>query len=511
MQLPVISETQWSPSKTVDHALRIVFVHTPMATMKVAERQSFWRNFDLRYHATHPGLRHMRKNLWELPHWMTWLAGVLIDAGYTDLGTLDFYSAEWALSGVDAVRVLQSLRANPADVYLFSPMTPNLPFAYEIADLIKELYPSSKIIFGGVVATPKRREVAAHRSVDYVVFERGEHALPNLLAVIEAGEKPEALGKLGNLCFKDRSGTVIESQSQYPFMPVEQLPFPKVDLFPRDTGEDLRYLRQVYALGCPYTCSFCTIQTIGRKASYFPIERVLAEIRAYRAHYGEHHNIYFGDETFTLHPGRTLAICDALEAEGNVMYDCQTRLNCLTDRKILDALRRSGCRWVEVGLETFDQQSQDLFKQRVKLDELLDVLRSVRDAGLPVCSFLVNGFPNQTTDDMRRSIDFGCELISSGLLQATYLFGLVPYPGSDMYERPEHHGMTLHHHDFKLYHEDMLPVYSTPYADPEEIYEVFLYGVAALAQAMGGNPYFGSLPGPSDYEAYGTFWQDPHV
>lgn len=504
--LPIFSDTTFAGSD-----LRIVFVHTPMATLKVDERQTFWRNFDLRYHGTHPGLRHMRRVLWELPHWMTWLAGVLNHHGYTNLGTLDFYTAECALTGVDTARVLQTLKANPADVYLFSPMTPNLCFAYEIADLIKELYPDSVNIFGGVVATPMCREVSAHRSVDYVVVDRGEHALPNLLSAIALRKGPQDLAALGNLCFQAEDGSIVESQHRYPQLSVEQLPFPKVDLFPRDTGEDIRYIRQVYALGCPYTCSFCTIQTIGRKPSYFPIERVLAEIRAYRAYYGEHHNIYFGDETFTLNPERTIALCDALEAEGNVYYDCQTRLNCLTDERVLKALKRSGCRWIEVGLETFDQQAQDLFKQRVKLTELRDTLRMVRDAGLPVCSFLVNGFPNQTTDDMRRSIDFGAELIQDGLLQATYLFGLVPYPGSDMYTRPEKNGMTIHHHDFKHYHEDMLPVYSTPYADPEEIYEVFLYGVKALGKAMASTPYFGNAPQAADLDGYGSFWQSSHV
>jgi anaerobic magnesium-protoporphyrin IX monomethyl ester cyclase len=492
--------------------LRIVFVHTPMATLRVEERKTFWKNFDLRYHAAHPGLRHMRKNLWELPHWMTWLAGVLLQAGHDDLGTLDFYTAECALSGVDQSRVLQTLRENPADVYLFSPMTPNLPFAYEIAELIKTLYPTSRTIFGGVVATPLAEEVAANRHVDYVVFDRGEYALPKLLSAIAGGEEPRELARISNLCF--RSGAtheVFKSPEKYPSIPLEELPFPKVDLFPADTGEDLRYLRQVYALGCPYLCSFCTIQTIGRKAAYFAIDRVIKEIRAYRDHYGKHHNIYFGDETFTLHPARTVAICDALKDEGNIQYDCQTRLNCMTDATVLRALRESGCRWVEIGLETFDQDSQNLYKQKVKLDALTDDLRRIRDEGLPACSFLVNGFPNQTTDDMRRSVDFACELLQNGLLQATYLFGLVPYPGSEMFQHPERHGLTIHHRNFKLYHEDMPPVYSTPNAGPDDMYEAFLYGVAALGQAMGTRPHFGDFPAMTSHDEFGTFWQDPHV
>ncbi|HWP44618.1 MAG TPA: radical SAM protein, partial [Blastocatellia bacterium] len=471
--------------------MHIAFVHTPMATLPVPERQNFWRNFDIRYHAAHPGLRHMKNNLWELPHWMTWLAGVLVHEGYTSLDTVDFYTSETAFSGINQQKVHDTLLEHPADVYLFSPMTPNLPFAYEIADVIKAIDPGSVVVFGGVVATPLHREVAEHPSVDYVVYDRGEYALPALIKTLESKGD---ISKVGNLSYKGADGKVVTNPLKYPYTPVNEIPFPKVDLFPRSVGEDIRYLRQVYALGCPYKCSFCTIQTIGRKADYFAIDRVLAEIRAYRAHYGEHHNIYWGDETFTLNSQRTLELCAALEAEGNIFYDCQTRLNCLTDMKVIKALYKSGCRWIEIGLETGNQESQNLYKQRVKLDPVEDTLMKLRDEGLSTCSFMVNGFPNQTIDDMKRSIEWVCNLIGKDLLQASYLFGLVPYPGSDMYERPEKYGMKIHHKNFKLYHEEMPPVFDSAFAKPDETYQQFLRGVTELGQAMSAKPYFGQLP-----------------
>ncbi len=487
--------------------LRVVFVHTPMSTVRVGEREVFWRNFDRRYHAAHPGLRHMRRNLWELPHWMHWLGGVLEAAGFTSIGTLDFYAAECALTGVDAARVLEDLSGAPADVYLFSPMAPNLEFALQIAALAKSLYPRCRTVFGGVAATPLREAVAADPNVDFVVHGRGEYALPQLLDALR-GALP--IEDAGNLCWRD-GGQVRVSPRTYPWMHPAELPFPKVDLFEPDIGQDLRYLRIVYSLGCPYRCSFCTIQTIGRKASYFPVERVIAEIRAYRARYGRHHNIYFGDETFTVNTPRTLALCQALEREGDVGYDCQTRLNLLADPVVLDAMRDSGCRWVEVGIESVDQSTQDIFKQRLRLAPLLDTLKRVRDAGLPTCSFLVNGFPNQTLDDMRRSTDLACELIEAGLLQATYLFGLVPYPGSDLHDDPARFGMRLHHHDYKLYHEDMPPVFDTAFASSDEIYQVFLEGLVKLGSAMGATPHFPAMPPPQKAAEFGNFWQASHV
>lgn len=489
--------------------MHIVFVHTPMATMPVPQRKQFWQSFDVRYHTAHPGLRHMKNNLWELPHWMHWLAGILIHHGYTSVEAIDFYTAECAMTGINKTMVADVLRSHEADVYLFSPMTPNLPFAYEIADVIKELYPNSVTVFGGVVATPLHKEVASSPSVNYVVYDRGEYALPALLHALETDV--ELIAQVGNLTYKAANGEVVTNARKYPYMPVHKIPFPKIDLFEPRVGEDIRYLRQVYALGCPYKCPFCTIQTIGRKASYFPVERVLSEIRAYRAYYGEHHNIYFGDETFTLHPGHTLELLAALKQEGNIFYDCQTRLNCLNDAQVLQALHESGCRWVEIGIETVNQESSNIFKQRTQLSKMENTLMRVRDAGLAACSFMVNGFPNQTLDDMKRSVDYICSLIDCGLLQASYLFGLVPYPGSDMYEHPENYGITLLHRNFKYYHEEMPPVFSSAYAQPDDIYDVFLQGVANLAEVMNRSSGFTPQIEEKDLSLYGTFWQDPHV
>jgi len=488
--------------------MKITFVHTPMPVNPVPERELFWRNFDIQYHAAHPGLRHMEGNLWELPHWMHWLAGVLIHEGFTSLDVLDLYSSETIISGIDTARVNDALTEHNSDVYLFSPMTANITFAYEIAEVIKDKYPQSIILFGGVMATPLHEEVASHPCIDYVVFERGEYALPALLKSLQIGS---ALDDIGNLSYKNSAGGVVTSKTHYPYIPVNKIPFPKVDLFPSSIGNSLRYVRIVHALGCPYKCPFCTIQTIGRKADYFPIDRVLAEIRAYRGYYGEHHNIYWGDETFTLDLPHTLELCSALEAEGNVYYDCQTRLNCLTKPAVLKALAASGCRWVEVGLETSNQQSQDIFKQGVKVGTAENILTSIRDSGIAACTFMVHGFPNQTLDEMKRSIEWTCKLIQKDLLQASYLQMLVPYPGGDLYAHPEKYGMRIHHKRFELYSEDMCPVFDSTFATSDESYRTFTEGLTALAQAMDKKPCFGAVPPAEELNKFGRFWADSHA
>ncbi len=458
----------------------LVFVHTPIPLRNVTGRSEYWESFDSRYYSVHPHARPLEKFLFELPHWVTWLGGVVHDAGFTDLRALDFFTECAVLDGIDENRIFNTLSRQPGDIYLFSPMTLNLPAALQIADMVKDLYPDSINLFGGCVATPLHRELARHPSVDYVVTDRGEYALVDLLKALHDGGD---LSQVGHLTF-EADGKVVSTTRRYPDIPVEEIPFPRVEMFPRSSGSDLRYIRQNYALGCPFTCSFCTIQTIGRKPYYFPIERVLSEIRSYRDRYGRHHHIYFGDETFTLNIPRTLEICQALEEQGDIHFDCQTRLNCLRDERLAPALYRAGCRWVEIGLETISQDSQNQFKQRTKLHVIEDALAELRDTGIPTCTFMVLGFPNETLSAMRRSLDRVTHWIERGLLTASYLSVLVPYPGTDFHDEPQKYGLKLHHKDYALYNEELPPVYDAPFATSDQIYRLFLEGIRDFNKAM---------------------------
>jgi radical SAM superfamily enzyme YgiQ (UPF0313 family) len=237
---------------------------------------------------------------------------------------------------------------------------------------------------------------------------------------------------------------------------------------------------------------------------------VLWEINAYRSHYGAHHNIYFGDETFTLHPERTMDLLAALARQGDINYDCQTRLNCLGDNRVLKAMAESGCRWIEVGLETSIQDTLNQHKRGTKLTIVEETLARLRDSGLPVCSFIVNGFPDQSPDDMKRTVEWTCDLIERSLLHASYFFGLVPYPGSAMFEQPERFGMVLEHRAYERYHEDLPPVYHTGNITSEQIYEIFLTGLRDIASAMSRRPYLGDDP-TRPLDTYGEFWAGSHV
>lgn len=475
--------------------LRITFVHTPMSNIQVEGRNEFWEAFDRRYFSFHPEQPPTKGNLYELPHWTTWLGGVLVDQGFSNQKVIDFFDTHWVLDNRNNVvkeEVKATLREYPSsDVYLFSPMTSNLHHATSIADAIKESDPNCKIIFGGIVATQLRKEIARHPSVDYIVHGRGEVALPMLLDAIQKGQDPD-ISQIGNLTY-ERNGELRESIGVYEEIPPSELPFPKVDLFPSSAGENIRYIRQVHRLGCPYQCSFCTTQTIGREPSSFPVERNLAEIDAYHKQYGEWQTIYWGDETFD--PVKALPLLTALKERGNVTSDFQTRIGNLTKIESVRMLKKCGFVWAEMGVETGDQTTRELNKgpaRDVPDDKIEEIFKMVRDEGIAVCLYTVNGLPPQSPDEMKRSADKICEWIQKGIVTAAYHSEIVPYPGSGLYDRPEQYGIQLLHKDYSLYNQSLPPVFVTKQAkNPDEVYKIYLDNLKKLGRAMCGRSYFG--------------------
>ena len=485
--------------------MKICFVHTPMSTIDLPEREGYWRTFDRRYHASHIGLTEMRYPMWELPHWTTWLAGTLIEKGFSNLCFVDFRIEENNKTEFDNL-CKKNIIKTEADVFLFSPMTSNLSKAIRLSAIVKEVNEEAVTIFGGNTASSLKESLIQSPYIDYIIFGRGEIALPNLLKKLP---NIENYNNLGNIACKTKTGVFI-SEFLHPAIAMNKLPLPYLEIIPKEYGQDLRYLRIVHGLGCPYKCPFCSIQTIGQKTCYFSVHRTLSEISMYKNYFGKHLNIYFGDETFFSDEKETRKLLETVSDIESIKYDCQTRLNLLTELNC-NSLMHSGCSWLEVGLETINQNTLGQFKQNLSVKSIEDTLKLARDYGIPVCSYIINGFPNQSIKSMKESIDKVAEFIVSGLLHASYFFGLVPYPGSLLYNNPQKYGLNIITTDLDAFHEDLLPVYETKLANAEEIYTVFLYGLKTLAEAMDSMPYLFSPEFGSKDLSFGSFWSGNHT
>ena len=184
--------------------------------------------------------------------------------------------------------------------------------------------------------------------------------------------------------------------------------------------------------GCPFLCTFCAGYNItGRKLRFRSIENVMQEIDLLYNKYNVR-EIHILDDNFTLDKEFARKFCEELiHRKFDISWCCPNglRLDSL-DREILVLMRKAGCYYVSIGIESGSQRVLDMMKKRLKISEIKRQVDMVRSVGLDVNGFFILGYPGETIDDIRKTIDFAREL---DLSRAAF-YNFLPLPGTSVYE-----------------------------------------------------------------------------
>ena len=118
------------------------------------------------------------------------------------------------------------------------------------------------------------------------------------------------------------------------------------------------------------------------------------------------------------------------------------RLNTL-DRELLQAMKRSGCYSVSVGIESGSQRILDTMKKGITLQEIRSKVGLIREAGLKPIGFFILGFPSETREEMDMTLRVSQSL---GLKRANFML-FHPFPGTEAFraiqERMDRNGLLL--------------------------------------------------------------------
>ncbi len=156
--------------------------------------------------------------------------------------------------------------------------------------------------------------------------------------------------------------------------------------------------------GCPYHCGFCNFVKDRRLTAVKPLDQLLTEMRQVRARGARY--VWFVDDNFRLGKGDLEGVCERL-----IQEDLGLRWMTFIRASTLDAvdpdlLRRAGCVEVQLGLESADPQVLRNMNKRAT-PELYDrVLPKLLASGINCSCYLIFGFPGETEESARRTIDF---------------------------------------------------------------------------------------------------------
>jgi anaerobic magnesium-protoporphyrin IX monomethyl ester cyclase len=263
------------------------------------------------------------------------------------------------------------------------------------------------VIVHGSDATDHAEEYLRN-GADYVLVGEAERTLCELCEQLLQGNEP---GTLDGLVSLDSVSRELRSTPPLPRASSwSDLPEPARDLVDavpyRDAWRDAHgyfSMNAVASRGCPYRCNWCAKPISGDRFHVRPAEAVAEEILRLKTDYGVEH-IWFGDDVFALSHRWAEQLAEEVEKRNcAVPFKIQSRADLMTDATV-QALRRAGCAEVWMGVESGSQEILDAMDKGLRVSEVVDARRRLRDAGIQACYFLQFGYPGETWKEIQQTI-----------------------------------------------------------------------------------------------------------
>ncbi len=265
-----------------------------------------------------------------------------------DLGTADANSAERILK--ETLNSITSLRCYVG----VTTTTASYQSALAVARAVKRHSPDHRVVFGGHHASPQHDVVLRNHAdiVDIVVRGEGERAIT---AIIE-GTPPTLAPGVSTI-----ENGLLHVNPPAPPLPEAELDSIAVDfhgaLFKSAPGKFDR-ATYVSARGCPLRCAFCAVA--GEPIRAKSVGRVVEDLYSLIAERG-YSRLAIEDNFFAHKRARTVELCLAIKdlrsrCDLSFTWDCQTRVESLSDPEVVKALAGAGCDEIYLGVEALSAE-----------------------------------------------------------------------------------------------------------------------------------------------------------
>jgi anaerobic magnesium-protoporphyrin IX monomethyl ester cyclase len=201
----------------------------------------------------------------------------------------------------------------------------------------------------------------------------------------------------------------VEPTGPSEMAPPDDWGYPRFDEMPMDD------IRRIYEMkkdtlkvaitcskGCPYPCTFCHIPSVEGTPDR---RRDASELAAFIADNQEFEEWQFYSPTFTLDRDWCLSFFDELERRDvHIRWKCTTRVDRLDD-ELIEAMARSGCYVVGLGIETLGAARKTI-RKGITDDQIGYALESLTAHGILAKGYIMLGLPGQPIEDFRETVRF---------------------------------------------------------------------------------------------------------
>ena len=346
---------------------------------------------------------------------------------------------------VDAIAEEMDIASFVKDVAKFKPSlvvletsTPSIMNDSKIAEAIKKKMNNVKVVFTGphVSALPLR--TLKESVVDAICIREYDITI---VEVAKAVKGKKEFGGIKGVAFKSGKKNVMNEPREL-VEDLASLPRPMLDQLPvgkyKDTLLTEPFMFFITTRGCPYKCIYCNWPKtmFGNKARYRDPIDVVDEVEDAIKRYGLKTYKFF-DDTFTIKRSHVKAICRELIRRGiKTPWICNARADKL-DEEMLRLMKESGCYLMKIGVESGNQDILDWTKKGTTLDVMRKFFKLTKKVGIQTFASFMIGYPQETDDTIRQTIDFAKELEPD---MAQFVI-LQPLPGTPLWDGMVKDGM----------------------------------------------------------------------
>jgi len=267
---------------------------------------------------------------------------------------------------------------------------------------IRRRLPNAQIVATGDFALAAARPfLEAVPWVDAVLLNLFTDGILRYAAARRAGRPREPIADITY-----RTGDrIIEGTREEPRL--INVPLPRYELFPYRkyhllAGGSRQAATALSSIGCRFTCPFCSASII--RLQLRPIDEVVGELTMLWD-LGVRH-VHFFDADFLSSRERVRDLSGAIrKALPGLTWSCQAHVTGLTEESVR-AMRAGGCRAVFVGLESGSDETLKRIGKGITTADATRTVERCHRHGLIVLGFVIIGLPQETEQQMRRTMQY---------------------------------------------------------------------------------------------------------
>jgi len=282
------------------------------------------------------------------------------------------------------------------DIVAFSCYIWNINQTIQLAKIIKELHPASKILLGGPEVSYDWNEIIELTEIDYIIHGEGELPFASFLNYYPEVEKvPSLIWKKDGITVENKKAKVFDLQF-----------FQHINPYASMQDEELKnkicYIEA--SRGCPNCCTFC-LAGLENNLRYMPINSIQSNL-LYLMQRGK--VIKFLDRTFNAKPSFAIAIFEFIlqhYQSGNI-FQFEIKADVL-QREFIDYVKAHVSKGIfrfEIGIQTLNDASNKEIKRKLHFENISTFIQEV-SGNVEIHLDLIVGLPHDTFKDIKYSFE----------------------------------------------------------------------------------------------------------